>query len=58
LIKQSTLNQVIQQKGDQIVSAQIEYRKLIYGNDFILSHNPIGNEATITAISIDDLKVL
>jgi hypothetical protein len=37
LIKQSTLNQVIQQKEIQIVSAQIEYRKLIYGNDFILS---------------------
>ena len=56
LIKQSTLNQVIQQKGDPNSIAQIEYRKLIYGNDFILSHNPIGNEATITAINIDDLK--
>jgi zinc protease len=56
LIKQSTLNQVLQQKGDPNSIARIEFRKLIYGTDFILSHNPIGTESTINAIIIDDLK--
>jgi len=56
LLKQSTLNQVLQQKGDPNSIARIEFRKLIYGKDAILSHNPIGDETTINAITLEDLK--
>lgn len=56
LIKESTLNQIIQQKGDPNRIAQIEFRKLLYGENVILSHNPIGTEATVNTISLADLK--
>ncbi|MFT5253106.1 MAG: zinc protease [Flavobacteriales bacterium] len=56
LIKESTLNQVLQQKGDPNSIARIEFRKLVYGKEAILSHNPIGDEKTISAITLGDLK--
>ena len=56
LIKESILNQVLQQKGDPNSIARIAYRKLIYGKESILSHNPIGDENTINAITLEDLK--
>lgn len=56
LIKESAHNQVVQQKGDPNTIARIEYRKLIFGKEAILSHNPIGDENTINAITLQDLK--
>jgi zinc protease len=43
-------------RGSNSIIARIEFRKLIYGKDAILSHNPIGDETTINAITLEDLK--
>ena len=56
LIKQSTLSQIQQQKADPNSIARNEFKKLIYGNESILSHNRIGNEKSVENITIDDLK--
>ncbi|WP_072989871.1 M16 family metallopeptidase [Flavobacterium segetis] len=56
LIKQSTLSQVQQQKADPNSIARNEFKKLVYGNESILSHNRIGTEKSVESISMDDLK--
>ena len=56
LIKQSTLSQILQQKADPNSIARNEFKKLIYGNQSILSNNRIGTENTVNSITIDDLK--
>ena len=56
LIKQSTLSQIQQQKADPNSIARNEFKKLIYGNESILSHNRIGDEKSVANITIDDLK--
>ena len=56
LIKQSTLSQIQQQKADPNSIAKNEFKKLIYGNESILSHNRIGDEKSVENITIDDLK--
>ena len=56
LIKQSTLSQIQQQKADPNSIARNEFRKLIYGNKSILSHNRIGDEKSLENITMDDLK--
>jgi zinc protease len=56
LIKQSTLNQIQQQKADPNSIARNEFKKLIYGNESILSHNRIGDEKSLENITIEDLK--
>ena len=56
LIKQSTLSQIQQQKADPNSIARNEFKKLIYGNESILSHNRIGDEKSVKNITIDDLK--
>ena len=56
LIKQSTLSQIQQQKADPNSIARNEFKKLIYGNESILSHNRIGDEKSVENITIDDLK--
>ncbi|CAM4047236.1 pitrilysin family protein [Flavobacterium sinopsychrotolerans] len=56
LIKQSTLSQILQQKADPNSIARNEFKKLIYGNESILSNNRIGTENAVNSINIDDLK--
>jgi zinc protease len=56
LIKQSTLSQIQQQKADPNSIARNEFKKLIYGNESILSHNRIGDEKSLENITIEDLK--
>ncbi|RLD27706.1 MAG: insulinase family protein [Bacteroidetes bacterium] len=55
LLKQSTLSQIQRQKGNPNSIAANEYAKLIYGEDHILSHNNIGTEESVNAITIEDL---
>jgi zinc protease len=56
LIKQSTLSQIEQQKASPNAIAANAYSKLIYGKHHILSNNNNGTEASVNAISIEDLK--
>lgn len=56
LLKQSGLSQIEEQKGNPNNIASIEFSKLIYGDDHILSHNNIGTEASVKSININDLK--
>ncbi|ALM07405.1 peptidase M16 [Sediminicola sp. YIK13] len=56
LLKQSSLSQIEQQKANPNNIASIEFAKLIYGENHILSHNNIGTEASVRSITISDLK--
>lgn len=56
LIKQSTLSQILQQKADPNSIARNEFKKLIYGNESILSNNRIGTENSVNSITVEDLK--
>lgn len=56
LIKESVKTQIIQQRANPNSIAGNEYAKLIYGDKHILSHNSLGTLASVTAITIDDLK--
>ncbi|MGY8914740.1 MAG: M16 family metallopeptidase [Flavobacteriales bacterium] len=56
LLKQSSLSQIEEQKGNPNNIASIEFSKLIYGDDHILSHNNIGTESSVKSININDLK--
>lgn len=56
LLKQSTLSQIQRQKGNPNSIASIEFAKLTYGDDHILSKNNIGTEASVNGITIEDLQ--
>ncbi len=56
LAKQSTLSQIAAQSANPNSIATNTYNKLIYGEDNILSNNPIGTTESVEAITIDDLK--
>ena len=56
LLKQSTISQIQRQKGNPNSIASIEFAKLTYGEDHILSKNNIGTEASVNAITIEDLQ--
>ncbi len=56
LIKQSTLSKITQQKASPNSIGENEFRKLINGEDSILSNNNIGTENSVNSITIDDLK--
>ena len=56
LLKQSTLSQIQRQKGNPNSIAAIEYAKLIYGENHILSHNNIGTATSVNSITIEDLQ--
>lgn len=56
LIKQQTLGAIAQQQGDPDAIASTAYHRLLYGADHILSHDPIGTEASVGRITLDDLK--
>lgn len=56
LAKQSTLSQIAQQSANPNSIASNTYNKLLYGEDHILSYNPIGTTTTVESITLDDLK--
>ncbi|NGP77652.1 insulinase family protein [Balneolaceae bacterium YR4-1] len=56
LAKQRVLSQIAQQKGDPNSIASNEFDKLIYGEDHILSNNPLGTTESVETITIEDLK--
>jgi len=56
IIKQRVMNQIVQQQANPNSIAANEYAKLIYGDKHILSHNRLGTSASVTAITLDDLK--
>ncbi len=56
LAKQSTMSQIAQQSANPNSIATNTFNKLLYGEDHILSFNPIGTTTSIEAITLDDLK--
>ncbi len=56
LAKQQVLSQLAQQKSEPNSIASNQFNKLIYGNEHILSHNILGSESSVEAITLQDLK--
>jgi len=56
LVKQSVLSQLRQQEGEPNALAQRQFNELVYGKDNIRSKNVLGNVASVSAITLDDLK--
>ncbi|GGG29071.1 peptidase M16 [Dokdonia pacifica] len=56
IVKQSVMNQIVQQQANPNSIAANEYAKLIYGDKHILSHNRLGTLASVTSITLEDLK--
>lgn len=56
LEKQSTLSQLQRQQANPNSIASNEFAKLLYGEDYILSYNNVGTSASVTAITIEDIK--
>lgn len=56
LAKQTIHSQIQQQKANPNSIAQNEFRKLIYGENHILSHNNLGSEQSVEKITLEDLK--
>ena len=56
LAKQSTLSQIAQQSANPNSIASNTFNKLLYGEDHILSYNPVGTTHTVESITLDDLK--
>jgi len=56
LSKQSTLSQIAQQSANPNSIASNTFNKLLYGEDHILSFNPIGTTNTVENITLEDLK--
>ena len=56
LVKQSVISQIQQERANPNAIASSAYAKLIYGKDHILANNNLGDEKSVAAIKIDDLK--
>ncbi|MCM8568216.1 insulinase family protein [Gramella jeungdoensis] len=56
LIKQQTLSRIQQEKGDPNSIAENEFKKLIYGENSILSYNKLGTTESVNNISLEDIK--
>ncbi|NEV92653.1 insulinase family protein [Psychroflexus sp. YR1-1] len=56
LLKQSTLAQIERQKSQPNSIAELEFNKLIYGEDHLLSNDNLGTQASVNAIDLEDLK--
>ncbi|WP_026839287.1 M16 family metallopeptidase [Gillisia sp. JM1] len=56
LAKQQVLSQLQQQQANPNSIAEIEFKKLIYGKDHILSKNILGTAKSVEAIALEDLK--
>ena len=57
LLKQSTLAQIERQKSQPNSIAANQFKKLIYGENHLLSYNNLGTQASVEAISFEDLKM-
>ena len=56
LIKQQALSRIQREQADPNRIADNEFRKLIYGEKHILGQNNLGTEASVKAITLEDLK--
>ena len=56
LVKQRVISSIQRQKANPNAIADIEYKKLLYGNNHILAQNNQGTEASIKTITIEDLQ--
>lgn len=56
LQKQSVLGQIERQKANPNSIADIEFDKLIHGEDNILSHDNFGTKESVESITLEDLK--
>ncbi|WP_037320295.1 pitrilysin family protein [Salegentibacter sp. Hel_I_6] len=56
LIKQQALSRIQRQEADPNSIANNEFRKLIYGEDHILGQNNLGTEASVKAITLQNVK--
>jgi zinc protease len=56
LAKQQVISRIQQDKASPNNIASNEFRKLIYGEKHILSHNNLGTENSVEAINLQDLK--
>ncbi|MBN2165596.1 MAG: insulinase family protein [Marinilabiliaceae bacterium] len=56
LAKSRTIQYLKQQMANPDKLADIEFKKLLYGKNHILSRNILGTEESIQSITIDDLK--
>jgi len=56
LVKQRVISQIQQERANPNAIAANEYAKLVYGEEHILANNNLGDEKSIAAISMDDLK--
>ncbi|MFN1835972.1 M16 family metallopeptidase [Balneola sp. MJW-20] len=56
LVKQNTLSQIAQITANPNAIAANAFDNLIYGEENILSNNPIGSSESVEAITLDDLK--
>lgn len=56
LVKQQVISRIQQDKASPNNIASNEFRKLIYGEKHILSHNNLGTESSVEAINLQDLK--
>jgi len=56
LIKQQNLSSLQEEIGDPNAIAQNEFKKLVYGENSILSYNELGTPETVKNLSIKDLK--
>lgn len=56
LLKQATLSNITRRKSNPNNIASNWYSKIIYGENHILANDNLGTDATVDAITIDDLK--
>jgi len=56
MAKQQAISRIKQQKANPNSIADDEFKKLIYGPKHIFSHNNLGTEESVEAITIEDLK--
>ena len=56
LAKQEALSTIAQQRANPSSIADNQYYKLLFGEDHILSNNPLGTVESVNAITLDDLK--
>ncbi|MCX6305003.1 MAG: pitrilysin family protein [Bacteroidetes bacterium] len=56
MAKTRILNMIKRQKANPTTLARNEFNELIYGKDHILATDRLGTEASVAAITIDDLK--
>lgn len=56
LIKKETLSAIQRQLASPNAIARLEFSKLLYGKNHVLAQNPLGTEASVNSITMQDLK--